>query len=203
MLGIFFFLAMVGAIIGLVTIGSSHSAARQAKLVAAALEYRNVAEAWIARLDAGTVSPIRPDGIVPIHGEQFFYGESAQLGAYIKGHRYSSSSPALYVPLGHGLRARVGGSRGRTAPDQQFVWGPHGTVYLSTLRVVFKAATSADAMSAPYPEIQSFESYDAGLEINVKHIGLQQLRTGNAVLGQVFRHVVEHVIPTVEAPALA
>ena len=142
---------------------------------------------WLKAIEEGNLPVIYPDGIMSDHGEQFIYQEAARYGQTYTQRVTQGGSPALYVPLGHGFRARLGGYSGSSRTVQHIAWGPEGVVAVSAFRIVFKANGSADSAMAAYDKIVSYECYPTGLEINVTGIGMMQFQTGNPVLGALFK----------------
>jgi hypothetical protein len=145
---------------------------------------------WLQAIDEGNLPVVHPDGIMTDRGEEFIYQEAARYGQTYAQRVSQGGSPALYIPLGHGIRARVGGYSGTSRTVQNFAWGPQGMVSVSNLRIVFKANGSADAAMAGYEKILSYECYPTGLEINVTGIGMMQFQTGNPILAAVFKRMV-------------
>lgn len=146
---------------------------------------------WLEAIQRGNLPPITPTGIMPLDGETFFYQQSAQYGQTYHQRVARGSNPALYVPLGHGFRMRVGGYQGTSQNVTNFMWGPMGTVYVSNLRIIFKANGTPDVAIATYPRILSYETYPNGLGLQVESIGTMQFRTGDVILGTLFQKIVE------------
>jgi hypothetical protein len=145
---------------------------------------------WLKAIEEGNLPVVHPDGIMTDRGEEFIYQEAARYGQTYAQRVSQGGSPALYIPLGHGFRARVAGYSGTSQTVQNFAWGPQGMVAVSNLRIVFKANGTADAATAGYEKILSYECYPTGLEINVTGIGMMQFQTGNPILGAVFKKMV-------------
>jgi hypothetical protein len=150
----------------------------------------NVAQ-WLVLIDSGRLPRITPDGIMPLEGESFFYQQAAQYGQTVAQRIVRGSNPALYVPLGHGFRMRVGGYQGESQQASNFQWGPFGTVMVSSRRIVFKANGSPEVALAPYSQILSYELYPNGLGLQVDRVGMVQFRTGDVVLGRLFKKIVD------------
>jgi hypothetical protein len=88
------------------------------------------------------------------------------------------------------MRARVGSYKGRSQVGSEFIWGPMGTVYVSNIRLVFKADNSPDVAIAPFTKILAFESYNDGLGLTVDGVGEMRIQTGNVILGRLLQHIV-------------
>ena len=111
-----------------------------------------------------------------------------------KTHVYKSSSPALYVPLGHGFRARVGGSAGQSGTQETFMWDAKGVVYVSNLRICFKPYDHVEIVSIPFGSVISYDIFDNGLALSVERLGVQQFQTGDPALGLLFKGIIEQTI---------
>lgn len=143
----------------------------------------------LAKIQAGQMTPFLPNGIMPLGGEKFYWQQRAQYGQTVSQRVYHSTNPALYLPLGHGMRMRVGGSRGSSANVSSFQWLSYGTVFLSNVRVVFKGDNGELAI-APFHQTLSYDAFPDGLGLNVEKIGMMQWRTGDACLGAAFLRVI-------------
>ncbi len=125
---------------------------------------------------------------MPIPGEQFYWEQAAQYGQTVKEHAFRGSNPALYIPLGHGVRARVGGFSGTAGATTNFQWLHSGVVFVSNKRIVFKGG--GDIAIAPFHQILSYDPFPDGLSIIVQAIGTMQIKTGDKCLGRVFLKMV-------------
>jgi hypothetical protein len=132
------------------------------------------------------------NGIVPIAGEKWVGAWRAKIGTTVKSKHYVSGNQALYLPLGHGFRARVGGSRGHSVTDYKFVWSSPGVAYLSNFRIVFKG--SAQFLSIPYADILTYDQYIDGLGVNAPKAGTITVLTGNAELAKAFNTHVQNLV---------
>lgn len=146
---------------------------------------------WLVAIEQGNLPAIKPVGIMPQPDETYFYEQAAQYGQTSHQRITRGANPALYVPLGHGFRARVGSYRGASQNVSNFLWGPLGTVFVSNLRIVFKANGLPDVAVAPYNKILSYELYPNGLGLQVEGVGTMQFRTGDVILGKLFQKVVD------------
>lgn len=144
---------------------------------------------------APQVAPPPPseNGIVPISGEKWVGAWRAIIGTTVKSKHYVSGNQALYLPLGHGFRARVGGSRGHSVTDSKFVWSAPGVAYLSNFRVVFKGP--AQFLNIPFDDILTYDQYTDGLGVNAPKAGTITIQTGNAELATAFNAHVQHLAP--------
>lgn len=143
----------------------------------------------LARIESGNLPTIDPAGVMPQPGETFFWQQRAQYGQTQKQRVFNASTPALYVPLGHGFRARVGGIHGGSQNVQNFVWNGNGTVYVSNMRIIIKL-DDGEIAQAPYPTILAYDAFENGLGLNVQGIGLMHFKTGDELLGKLFLKVV-------------
>jgi hypothetical protein len=150
----------------------------------------NIAK-WLDAVETGNLPIIRPAGIMPVDGESFVYEQRGQYGQTYSQRITRGGSPALYVPLGRGFRARVGGYQGRSQNVTNFAWGPMGTVFVSNLRIIFKTDGRPDVAVAPYNKIVAYETYPNGLGLQVDGVGMMQFRTGDVILGLLFKKIVE------------
>lgn len=144
----------------------------------------------LAEIQNGHLTPFIPQGVMPQGGEQFFWEQRCQYGQTNKQTAHRGANPALYVPLGHGLKVRVGGYQGTSQNTTNFAWGPMGTVYLSNQRILFKADTN-DVANAPFAQIITYDTYPEGLSLNVSGIGVMQFKTGDECLGAAFLKVIQ------------
>jgi hypothetical protein len=123
-------------------------------------------------------------------GKTFFYQQGAQYGQTFRQRVYRGGNRALYIPLGHGFRYRFGGNAGAAQNVDNFMWVGYGTVYVSNIRVVFKRNDTVDVAIAPYSETLAYECYPDGPALQVSGVGPMQFRTGDPVLGTLFRQVI-------------
>ncbi len=144
----------------------------------------------LADIQSGHLTPFIPQGVMPRNGEQFFWEQRCQYGQTQKRATHRGQNPALYVPLGHGLKVRVGGYQGASQNVTDFAWGPMGTVYVSNQRILFKADTN-DIANAPFSEINTYDTHPEGLSVNVSGIGVMQFKSGDECLGAVFLKMVQ------------
>jgi hypothetical protein len=159
----------------------------------------NIAK-WLDAIETWNLPVIRPSGIMPVDGESFVYEQRAQYGQTYIQRITRGGNPALYVPLGHGFRARVGGYQGRSQNVTNFAWGPMGAVLVSNVRIIFKTDGRPDVAMAPYNKIVSYEIYPNGLGLQVDGVGMMQFRTGDVVLGRLFKKIVEQRFAGASAP---
>jgi hypothetical protein len=184
-------IAIILAVVALVFILRNVAKTNNDRDEAAAQERSaNVAQ-WLDQINRGALPEIQPDGIVPSPGERFFYEQRAQYGQTFSQRVYAGGNQALYVPLGHGFRARVGGSRGHAQTIANFMWVSYGTVYLSNLRVAFKADGSSEIAAAPYSQTLGYDTHEDGLAVQVERIGQMQFRTGDVILGALFQKIIK------------
>lgn len=155
-----------------------------------ASEQREQANSKLADIVAGRLAPFIPNGVMPLEAEQFYWEQRSQYGQTVAQRAYKGTNPALYIPLGHGLRMRVGGYSGGSQNISNFQWLSAGTVYISNRRVVFKADNGEVAI-APFSEIITYDAFPDGLSVNVNKIGMMQWRTGDDCLGAVFLRMVK------------
>jgi hypothetical protein len=142
-------------------------------------------QAQLAAIGSGQITAFVPVGVMPLPGEEFFWQQRAQYGQTQRQQTSRGSSPALYLPLGHGVRMRVGGYQGSSQTVNNFVWGPMGTVYLSNVRLLFKT-DDGNVAYAPYDTILTYDAFPDGLALNVTKIGVMQFKTGDPCLGAIF-----------------
>lgn len=150
---------------------------------------REIGEQLLA-IQNDNLTPFVPPGVMPQHNEQFFWEQRAQYGQSQTQRVNRGSTPALYVPLGHGIRARVGGYQGTSQVVTNFTWGPLGTVYVSNMRVLFKS-DDGNVAQAPFQDIVTYDAFPNGLSLNLPKIGIMQFRTGDECLGAVFLRMVK------------
>lgn len=143
-----------------------------------------------ATIQSGNLPQIFPEGIMPVSGEKFFYEQAAQWGQTQSQHQTKGSSPAVYIPLGHGVRARIGGYQSNTQPIANFQWGPHGTISVSNLRLAFKAHGRTELGQVPFEKINAYDLFPDGLGLSVVGLGTVQIRTGDECLGLLFKQIV-------------
>ncbi len=134
-----FWLVLLAALVWLLVYRARRQRAIDAISAADEQQRRDAAQVWVKRIKSGApLDEVKAPGIVPLPGERFFFAQQAQHGQFYKERVYSGKNPALYVPLGHGYRARLGSVSGHSAAAQNFRWDSVGTVYLSTLRLAFR-----------------------------------------------------------------
>jgi hypothetical protein len=152
-------------------------------------EQQTKIEEQLASIESGNLTAFIPNGVMPQPGEQFFWEQRAQYGQTQKEQRSRGSSPAVYIPLGHGIRMRAGGYSGSSQTVTNFAWGPMGTVFLSNHRVLFKT-DDGNVAQAPFEAILTYDAYPDGLALNVNKIGVMQFKTGDPCLGALFLKLV-------------
>ena len=130
----------------------------------------------------GTLKPFVPNGVMPQDGEQFYWEQRALYGQTQSQRMSRGSNPALYIPLGHGFKMRLGGYQGSSKQISNFAWGPKGTVYVSNRRILFKA-DDGEVAQAPFHEVITYDAFADGLGLNVSKIGIMQFKTGDECLG--------------------
>jgi hypothetical protein len=185
------FLIVVAVIVGLVIlVRSINKDARKASTAEASAQSVVVSQ-WLDRVNRGALPEIHPVGIVPYPGERFFYEQRAQYGQTHTQRVYSGGNRALYIPLGHGFRARVGGNQGSARTVANFMWGAYGKVFVSNIRVAFKGDGSPDIATAPFDRILGYETHPDGLAIQTDHVGMMQFRTGDVILGTLFQKIIQ------------
>ncbi len=184
-------LIVAAVIVGLVfLVRSLKKDAREAATAATSTQSAIVSQ-WLDRINRGALPEINPIGIVPVPGERFFFEQRAQYGQTYAQRVYAGGNRALYVPLGHGFRARVGGNRGYSQTVTNFMWGAYGNVFLSNIRVVFKTDGSPNLAIAPYDQILGYETHPDGLALQVERVGMMQFRTGDVILGTLFQKIIQ------------
>jgi hypothetical protein len=146
---------------------------------------------WLDRINRGALPEIHPVGIVPVAGERFFYQQRAQYGQTYPQRVYAGGNRALYIPLGHGFRARVGGNSGHAQTVTNFMWRSYGTVFVSNVRVAFKGDGSPEIAMAAYDRILGYDTHPDGLAIQVDGVGMMQFRTGDVILGALFQNTIQ------------
>lgn len=148
------------------------------------------------RIATGDLKQIDAVGVVPLRGERFDFAQDATHGQMHSARAFQANSPALYIPLGHGLRARVAHTKGRSAVENTFMWDAKGTVFASNLRICFKPSESPELISIPFSTVLSYDLHDDGLALNVDHLGVQQFRTGDPSLGALFKKRISEMTST-------
>jgi hypothetical protein len=146
---------------------------------------------------------IKPAGIIPLRGENFIFEQQCQHGQTYTQIAHRGSSPALYIPLGHGFRGRIGGYSGTSGKVANFMWDLKGAVYVSNVRIVFKPENDPQIVNLPLSEILSFDVHPDGLALNVDKLGVQQFRTGDKRLGVIFQGMVDALTETQPEPQSA
>lgn len=143
-----------------------------------------------AAIERGGLPQIYPTGIIAAPGEKFIYEQKARWGQTQTHRQSAGASPAIYLPLGHGVRARVGGYKGTSQTITDFQWGSLGTIYVSNMRLAFKADDRTELGNVPYEKINAYDLHPDGLSLSVPDIGTVQLRTGDDCLGLLFKQIV-------------
>lgn len=144
----------------------------------------------LINIQSGNFKSFIPIGVMVEPDEKFFWQQSAQYGQTQKGHQTRGASPALYIPLGHGVRMRAGGWQGSSNAVSHFVWGPFGQVFVSNLRVLFKSIDGNAIAQAPFHEIITYDAFPDGLALHTKGVGAMQFKTGDSRLGAMFLQMV-------------
>jgi hypothetical protein len=182
---------VVAVVVGLILfVRYTNRIRRESKTAEASARSALVSE-WLDRINRGDLPEIQPVGIVPVPGERFFFEQRAQYGQTYAQRVYAGGNRALYIPLGHGFRARVGGSQGHAQTVSNFMWGAFGKVFVSNIRVAFKTDGSPEIAIAPYDQILGYESHPDGLALQVERVGMMQFRTGDVILGTLFQRIIQ------------
>jgi hypothetical protein len=75
-----------------------------------------------AAIESGHFAVLKPVGVMPQAGESFIWEQQCQYGQTQTVRTSRGSNPAMYVPLGHGVRMRLGGWQGASKNESNFAW---------------------------------------------------------------------------------
>lgn len=136
-----------------------------------AMEHKNYElfeELVIAGINDGRFPHLPNPGMMVKRGEEAYGSFNAALMKEQAVREYRSGSSSVSIPLGGGVRYRVGGTRGRSVViGTELVVQDTGLLYVTNQRVVF--AGSAKTLEFRNDRVVSLEQFSDGLRLSVSN----------------------------------
>jgi Protein of unknown function (DUF2510) len=164
---------------------------------AQAMEQRDRAlfeELVIARINAGRLPRLPNPGIMLKRGEEAYGAFDASLMKEVAIRQYQAGTSSVSVPLGGGIRYRVGGVRGRSVViGSELVAADTGVLVVTSQRSVFTG--QAKTLEFRNDKLVGMEQYTDGLRLNVSNrqaASLFKFPTGPSIAAALISASVAH-----------
>lgn len=120
----------------------------------------------LAEIDQGCLPVIEVEGVVQQAGEEFHWSERGSLiEEKVVSRKYQGGSQGVSIPLGGGVRWRVGAARGRMVSEVGMVPVAEGRFIVSSKRLLFVGDKRSFAV--PFPKLVSINLSQDGIVLGM------------------------------------